>query len=79
MEVGRLGVKFGIEPPTLIKLEMDIEEEIAEPEPEPEPEPAPVPQPKPKGVSFLDEQVTYSKHFISLKHFSDSYPPDGSG
>ncbi|XP_063675093.1 microtubule-associated protein futsch-like isoform X21 [Bolinopsis microptera] len=42
MEVGRLGVKFGIEPPTLIKLEMSLED----------PMPAP-----PKGASTLDEKV----------------------
>ena len=42
MEVGRLGVKFGIEPPTLIKLEMALKE--------------PLPPPK-KGASTLDEKV----------------------
>ncbi|XP_063675086.1 titin-like isoform X14 [Bolinopsis microptera] len=59
MEVGRLGVRHGIEPPTLIKIEMELEEPLPEPEPEPEPEPTPEePKPKPKkGVSFLDEQV----------------------
>ena len=44
MEVGRLGVKFGIEPPTLIKLEMSLED----------PMPAP-----PKGASTLDEKVLH--------------------
>ena len=44
MEVGRLGVKFGIEPPTLIKLEMSLED----------PMPAPV-----KGASTLDEKVLH--------------------
>ncbi|KAL5256294.1 hypothetical protein ACHWQZ_G011501 [Mnemiopsis leidyi] len=42
MEVGRLGVKFGIEPPTLIKLEMSLEDPL----------PPPV-----KGASTLDEKV----------------------
>ena len=42
MEVGRMGVKFGIEPPTLIKLEMALEEEP----------PAPI-----KFTGSLDEQV----------------------
>lgn len=44
MEVGRLGVKFGIEPPTLIKLEMSLEE--------------PLPPPA-KGASTLDEKVLH--------------------
>lgn len=53
MEVGRLGVKFGIEPPTLIKLEMCLEE------------PLPPPQ---KGATTLDEKVsrvTSSDHVTS--------------
>ena len=57
MEVGRLGVRHGIEPPTLIKIEMELEEPLPEPEPEPEPTPEEPRKPK-KGVSFLDEQVT---------------------
>lgn len=44
MEVGRLGVKFGIEPPTLIKLEMSLDD----------PMPAPV-----RGFSTLDEKVLH--------------------
>ena len=44
MEVGRLGVKFGIEPPTLIKLEMSLEEPLAPPA---------------KGSSTLDEKVLH--------------------
>ncbi|KAL5256297.1 hypothetical protein ACHWQZ_G011501 [Mnemiopsis leidyi] len=56
MEVGRLGVRHGIEPPTLIKIEMELEEPLPEPEPEPEPTPEEPRKPK-KGVSFLDEQV----------------------
>ena len=67
MEVGRLGVRHGIEPPTLIKIEMELEEPLPEPEPEPEPEPTPEePKPKPKkGVSFLDEQVINGVTFDS--------------
>ena len=45
MEVGRLGVKFGIEPPALIKLELNLEEPLA---------------PPPKGASTLDEKVLHA-------------------
>lgn len=62
MEVGRLGVRHGIEPPTLIKIEMDLEEPLPEPEPEPEPEPD-QPVKRRKGVSFLDEQVSLTIKF----------------
>ena len=52
MEVGRLGVKFGIEPPTLIKLEMSLEDPL----------PPPV-----KGASTLDEKVLHVPHTGPLR------------
>ena len=59
LELARLGYKYGLEPPSIIKIEKEIEQEQEDPPPEAPPEP---PKPKPPTSARsrplnLDEEV----------------------
>ena len=57
LELARIGYKYGLEPPSIIKIEKEIEKEEEPPVKEPPPKPKPPTSAKPSRPLNLDEEV----------------------
>ena len=58
LELARLGYKYGLEPPSIIKIEKEIEQEQIEVDTPPEPPPKPKPPTSARSRPLnLDEEV----------------------
>jgi len=57
LELARIGYKYGLEPPSIIKIEKEIEKEEEPPVKEPPPKPKPPTSAKPARPLNLDEEV----------------------